>query len=47
VADALSRKSYEKVVPKSAQLQEEMARLNVHIIPQGYVHQLSVQPTLE
>jgi ribonuclease HI len=47
VADALSRKSYEKVVPKSAQLQEEMARLNVHIVPQGYVHQLSVQPTLE
>jgi ribonuclease HI len=47
VADALSRKSYEKVVPKSAQLQEEMARLNVHIIPHGYAHQLSVQPTLE
>jgi hypothetical protein len=47
VADALSRKSYEKAAPKSAQLQEEMARLNVHIVPQGYVHQLSVQPTLE
>jgi hypothetical protein len=47
VADALSRKSYEKAVPKSAQLQEEMARLNVHIVPQGYVRQLSVQPTLE
>jgi hypothetical protein len=47
VADALSRKSYEKAVPKSSQLQEEMARLNVHIVPQGYVHQLSVQPTLE
>jgi hypothetical protein len=47
VADALSRKSYEKAVPKSAQLQEEMARLNVHIVSQGYIHQLSVQPTLE
>jgi hypothetical protein len=47
VADALRRKSYEKAVPKSAQLQEEMARLNVHIVPQGYVRQLSVQPTLE
>jgi hypothetical protein len=47
VADTLSRKSYEKAVPKSAQLQEEMARLNVHIVPQGYVRQLSVQPTLE
>jgi hypothetical protein len=47
VADALSRQSYEKAVPKSAQLQEKMAQLNVHIVPQGYVHQLSVQPTLE
>jgi ribonuclease HI len=35
VADALSRKSYEKAVPKSAQLQEEMARLNVHIVPKA------------
>jgi ribonuclease HI len=33
VADALSRKTYEKAVPKSAQLQEEMARLSVHIVP--------------
>jgi ribonuclease HI len=33
VADALSRKSYEKAAPKSNQLQEEMARLNVHIVP--------------
>jgi hypothetical protein len=47
VADALSRKSYEKEAPKSTQLQEEMVRLNVHIVPQGYVRQLSVQPTLE
>jgi hypothetical protein len=47
VADALSRKSYEKAVHKSAQLQEEMALLNVHIVPQGYDLQLSVQPTLE
>jgi ribonuclease HI len=47
VADALSRKSYEKAAPKSTQLEEEMARLNVHIVPQGYVRQLSVQPTLE
>jgi hypothetical protein len=47
VADALSRKSYEKAVPKTAQLQEEMARLNVHIVPQVYVRQISIQPTLE
>jgi hypothetical protein len=47
VADALSRKSYEKAAPKSTQLQEEMARLNMHIVPHRYVHQLSVQPTLE
>jgi ribonuclease HI len=47
VADALSRKSYEKAVPKSAQLHEEMARLNMPIVPQGYIRQLSVQPTLE
>jgi hypothetical protein len=46
VADALSKKSYEKAGPKSAQLQEEMARLNVHIVHQGYVCQLSVQSTL-
>ena len=31
VADALSRKSYG---PKDAHLQEEMARLNVHIAPE-------------
>jgi hypothetical protein len=42
VADALRRKSYEKAVPKSAQLQEEMSRLNVHIVPQGYVRQMNV-----
>jgi hypothetical protein len=47
VGDALSRKSYEKAAPKSTQLQEEMARLNVHIVPQGYVCQLNVQPILE
>jgi hypothetical protein len=47
VDDALSRKSYEKVVPKSAQLQKEMARLNMHIVPQGYIHHLSVQSNLE
>ena len=44
VADALSRKSYK---PTSAHLQEEMAQLNVHIIPQNSRRQLSVQPTLE
>jgi hypothetical protein len=47
VADALSRKSYEKALPKSAQLQKKMARLSVHIVPQGYICQLSIQPTLE
>ena len=44
VADALSRKSYG---PKDAHLQEEMARLNVHIIPRGSSHVLNVQSTLE
>jgi hypothetical protein len=44
VADALSRKSYG---PKDAHLQEEMARLNVHIASHGYSRKLSVQPTLE
>ena len=44
VADALSRKSYE---PKDAHLQEEMARLNVHIVPQGSIRKMSIQPTLE
>ena len=44
VADALSRKPYEF---KYAHLQEEMSRLNVHIVPRGSSHKLSVQPTLE
>ena len=44
VADALNRKSYG---PKNAHLQEKMARLNVHIVPRGSSHKLSVQPTLE
>ena len=44
VADGLIRKSYG---PKDAHLQEEMTRLNVHIIPRGSSHKLSVQPTLE
>jgi hypothetical protein len=35
VADALSRKSYEKAVPKSAQLQEEMARLTCTLFPKA------------
>ena len=44
VADALSRKPYEF---KDAHLQEEMTRLNVHIVPRDSSHKLSVQPTLE
>ena len=44
VADALSRKSYG---PKDAHLREEIARLNVHIVPRGSSHTLYVQPTLE
>ena len=44
VADALSRKSY---VPKDDHLREEMARLNVHIVPRGSSHVLNVQSTLE
>ena len=43
VADAISRKSYG---PKDAHLQEEMARLNVHIVARGSSHTLNVQPTL-
>ena len=44
VADALSRKSY---VPKDDHLREEMARLNVHIVPRGSSHVLNDQSTLE
>ena len=44
VADALSRKFYG---PKDAHLQEKMTRLNVHIVPRGTSHKLSVRPTLE
>jgi hypothetical protein len=44
LADALSRKSYG---PKDDNLREEMARLNVHIVPRGSSHVLSVQSTLE
>ena len=44
VSDALSRKSYG---PKDAHPQEEMARLNVHIIPRGSIRKMSIQPTLE
>jgi hypothetical protein len=44
VADALSRKSYG---PKDDHLCEEMARLNVHIVPRGSSHVLSIQSTLE
>ena len=47
VADALSRKPHKQLRPKNAHLQEEMARLNVHIIPQGSHRKLSIQPTLE
>ena len=43
VEDALNRKSYG---PKDARLQEEMAQLNVHIVPQNSRRKLSVQPTL-
>ena len=44
VADALSRESYG---PKDAHLQEEMARLNVHIVPRDSIRKMSIQPTLE
>ena len=44
VADALSRKSYR---PKDDHLCEEMARLNVHIVPRGSSQVLNVQSTLE
>ena len=44
VADALNRKSYG---PKDAHLQEEMARLNVHIVSRGSIRKMSIQPTLE
>jgi hypothetical protein len=44
VADVLSRKSYG---PKDNHLREEIARLNVHIVPRGSSHVLNVQSTLE
>jgi ribonuclease HI len=44
VADALSRKSYG---PRDDHLREEMARLNVHIVPRGSNHVLNIQSTLE
>ena len=44
IADALTRKSYG---PKNARLQEEMARLNVHIVPRGSIRKMTIQPTLE
>ena len=44
VADALSRKSYG---PKDNHLREEMARLNVHIVPRSSSQVLNVQSTLE
>jgi hypothetical protein len=44
VADALSRKSYG---PKDDHLREEMARLNVHIVPRGSSQVLNIQSTLE
>ena len=47
VVDALRRKSHKQLGPKNAQLQEEMAQLNVHIVLQGSYHKLSIQPTLE
>ena len=30
-----------------AHLQEEIARLNVHIVPRGSIRKMSIQPTLE
>ena len=47
VADALSWKPHKQLRPKNAHLQEEIAQLNVHIIPQGSHRKLSIQPTLE
>ena len=34
-------------VPTDAHLQEEMARLNVHIVPRGSIRKMSIQSTLE
>ena len=44
VADALSQKSYG---PTDDHQWEEMARLNVHMVPRGSSHMLNVQSTLE
>ena len=44
VADALSRKSYG---PKEDHQRDEMARLNVQIVPRGSSQVLNVQSTLE
>ena len=48
VADALSRKAYcNHLEARSAPLQSELQKLNLQIVPRAYLHNLSVQPTLE
>ena len=50
MADALSRKSYcsELVVQlQQPLLYEELQKLNIEIVPQGYLNTLVVEPTLE
>lgn len=49
VADALSRKgrcNHLSSKNVAVELQEEMARLNLHLIPQGEVNSLEIQPLL-
>ena len=50
MADALSRKSYcNNLMVQRAQplLHEELRKLNLHIVPQGFLNTLVLEPTLE
>jgi hypothetical protein len=50
VANALSRKSYRnKLMLKQAQpsLHEEFARLNLEVVPSGFLSNLEIKPSLE
>jgi hypothetical protein len=50
MADALSRKAYSNnlmVQETQPLLHEELHKLNLHIVPQGYLNTLVVEPDLE
>ena len=50
MADALSRKAYcceLEFQLQQPQLDEELRKLNIEIVPQGYVNALTVEPELD